>query len=87
MMKQLNVGRVDVALTNTIDGLLVLQQLGFGNIKPIDAPVAVLDLYHYLHQHHNDLVPKVDAAIKAMKENGEMDALIRRAENQIINSR
>lgn len=84
MMKYLQKGRADVALTNTVDGILVLKKLGYTNIVPIDKPLAVLDLYNYIHQDHKDLVPKVDAMIKKMQANGEMKAVIKKAENQIV---
>ena len=84
MMRFLQKGRADVALTNTVDGNLVLKKLGYTNIVPIDKPLAVSDLFNYIHQDHKDLVPKVDAMIKKMKANGEMKALIKKAEKQVI---
>jgi len=43
-----------------------------------------LDFFTYIHQDHKDLVPKVDAMIKKMKANGEMKALVKKAEAQVI---
>lgn len=84
MMKYLLAGRADVALTNTVDGILSLKKLGYTNIVPIDKPLAVLDLFNYIHQDHKDIVEKVDAMIKKMKENGELQAIIKKAESQVI---
>ena len=84
MMKFLDKGRADVALTNTVDGNLIIKKLGYTQIIPIDKPLAVLDLFTYIHQDHKDLVPKVDAMIKKMKANGEMKALVKKAEAQVI---
>jgi len=84
MMKFLAAGRADAALTNTIDGLIVLKKIGIMNIIPIKKPLAVLDLYNYIHEDHKDLVPKVDAVIKEMKASGELSRIIKDAENQII---
>jgi len=84
MMKFLLKKRADVALTNTVDGLLVLKKLGVTNIVPLEKPLVVLDLYHYIHEDHKDLVPKVDAVIKEMKASGELDTIIKNAESQII---
>ena len=84
MMKFLAAGRADVALTNTVDGLIVLKELGITNIIPIQKPLAVLDLYNYIHEDHKDLVPKVDAVIKEMKASGELSRIIKDAEKQII---
>jgi len=83
MMEFLNDGRADIALTNTVDGLMALQKLGFTEIVPLDEPLAVLDLYHYIHSDHLKLVQKVDDAIKKMKENGQLKQLIKQAEKQV----
>ena len=84
MMKFLNIGRADIALTNTVDGLLVLKKLGYTNIIPIDKPLAVLDLYHYIHEKNKHLVSKVDKVINQMKANGELQKVIKDAEAEII---
>jgi ABC-type amino acid transport substrate-binding protein len=84
MMRFLRSGRADVALTNTVDGLLVLDKLGYDNIVPIEKPLAVLDLYHYIHEKHKALVPKVNAVVKEMKESGELDKIIKSAEARVI---
>ncbi|MCG8617115.1 MAG: transporter substrate-binding domain-containing protein [Desulfobacterales bacterium] len=84
MMKLVDSGRSQVALTNTVDGNLVLKQLNLTSIKPIDKPLAVLDLYHYIHESHKDLVPKVDAVIKEMKASGELAKVIKEAEAKVI---
>jgi len=84
MMKFLQANRADVALTNTVDGLLILKKLGYSNIVPIDKPLAELDLYHYLHKKNKHLIPKVDKIIKQMKANGELQKVIYAAESKII---
>jgi len=84
MMKFLAAGRCDIALTNTVDGMLAIKKNGLTNIVPIHKPLAFLNLYHYIHEDHKDLVPKVDAVIKKMKASGELDKIIKNAESQII---
>jgi len=84
MMKFLAARRADIALTNTVDGILVLKKTGLTNIVPIHKPLAILDLYHYIHEDHKELVPKVNAVIIKMKVNGELDKIIKKAESQII---
>jgi polar amino acid transport system substrate-binding protein len=84
MMLFLNAGRADIALTNTIDGLIILKKMGLKNIVPLKKPLAVLELYHYIHEKHKALVPKINAVLIDMKKSGELKALIRKAENTII---
>jgi polar amino acid transport system substrate-binding protein len=87
MMAFLQKGRADVALTNTVDGILVLKKLGYTDIVPIDKPLARLDLYHYIHNDHKELVPKVDAVIKQMKASGRLKTLIEKAERRVFENR
>ncbi|MGH1542868.1 MAG: substrate-binding periplasmic protein [Arenicella sp.] len=84
MMKFLNFGRADIALTNTVDGMLTLQKLGFTDIVPLDKPLATLELFNYIHESNKHLVPEVDSAIKEMLQDGSLKALIEDAENQVI---
>lgn len=84
MMRFLNGGRADIALTNTVDGLMALRELEIIDIVPLEKPLAVLELYHYIHQDHIDLVSRVDTVIKNMKESGELEKLIYKAENAVI---
>lgn len=84
MMKVLENGRVDVAITNTIDGLQIIQKGKFSNVINSGKPLAVLKLYHYIHESHKDLVPKIDEVIIKMKENGELETLINEAEKEVL---
>lgn len=76
--------RVEVALTNTIDGDVRRQQLKYRHVDRLTKPLATLPLYHYIHKDHADLVPKIDAAIKEMRDSGELVKLIKEAENLLI---
>lgn len=84
MMRFLQAGRADVALTNTIDGVFELKRLGLTEIVSAGERLAVWDLFHYVHEDHRDLVPRVAAAIEAMRASGELDSLVRRAEREVI---
>lgn len=77
-------GRVQVALTNTIDGDVRRQQLKYRHIKRLEKPLATLPLYHYVHKDHADLVPKIDAIIKEMRASGELLTLLKKAEALMI---
>ncbi|BHH82095.1 substrate-binding periplasmic protein [Desulforhopalus sp. 52FAK] len=80
LMGFLRAGRAEIALTNTADGQYELQKTGATDIVAMPAPLAVLDLYHYLHVDHKDLVGRVDAVIKDMIDSGEMKSLVQQAE-------
>ena len=87
MMEFLRRGRADIALTNTVDGVLALRNLGYNDIVPLSAPLATLDLFNYIHEKNSDLVPEIDAVIQEMQASGEMDQIISAAEEEVIAAR
>ena len=84
MMKYLTAGRADVALTAAIDGLAVLKSFGSNEIIAIEKPLATLNLYHYIHKKHKALVPRVDKVIREMKQSGELEELIKKAQQEVM---
>lgn len=84
LMKALHVGRVDVALTDRLDGFLSSSELGTGTLVAIEQPLASFALYHYVHESQADLVPKIDRVIRSMKASGELQRLIKQVERQVI---
>ena len=84
MMEFLTRGRADIALTNTVDGELALKKMRITNVKKLGPPLAVLDLFNYIHESKADIVPEVDAAIKEMQANGELAEVIKVAEEEVI---
>jgi ABC-type amino acid transport substrate-binding protein len=77
--------KVDVVLTNTLDGNVTLKRLSYTEITPMYKPLAIFPLYHYLHKKHHALVPIIDKEIKRLKDNGELALLIKEAEQKLIN--
>lgn len=79
MMNTLRKNRADIALTSSIDGDRVLKMYDIEDIISIEEPLSVLPLFHYIHNTHKNIVPKVDAVINEMKVSGEMQKLINHA--------
>lgn len=84
MFKLLRSGRVDIALTNTLDGNHIIAKHGLNDVTPLDKPLVSLPLYHYVHAKHKHLVPVVDAEIQRLKGNGELARLLAAAEQRIV---
>lgn len=85
LIKLVNDGLVDVALTNTIDGMLAIHYLNLESVVvPGSHALAKLDLYHYLHPDLKYLAEKVDAVIREMKASGELEQVIQHAMRQIL---
>jgi len=84
ILKQVETGYVDVALTNTIDGKLILKERGITGVKATGVPLATLALYHYIHIDNAHLVSKIDNEIKRLKQTGELAKMIKDAEATIL---
>lgn len=81
LMKFVSKGRAEIGLSDKNNGELALRRLGIENIK--SGPVICRqNLYHYIHASKEDLVPKLDAIIRKMKQNGELKKLIKKAEEE-----
>jgi len=84
MFKLLLRRKVDVVLTNILDGNSALNRLDISNVITMDKPLVRLSLYHYIHQNNKELVPFVYKEIQRMKSNGELASLILQAEKSVI---
>ncbi len=84
MFKLLMTGKVDVALTSTLDGNTVIAREGFDSITALANPLATLPVYHYIHESEKHLVSIVDKEIIRLQKNGELAKMIDRAERQLI---
>lgn len=84
IMRLVESGFVDVALTNRIDGLMVIKEMGLKNVIPTTKPLARLDLFHYIHNKKKYLIPAINHKIKEMKRTGELSELVTKAESMIL---
>ncbi|KZN34011.1 hypothetical protein N480_22740 [Pseudoalteromonas luteoviolacea S2607] len=84
ILRLVSAGLADVALTNRVDGLVHLDELGITNVVPIPKNLAVLELFHYIHHSQKHLVPIVNQKIIEMQHSGELAKLISQAEQQVI---
>lgn len=76
LMQSLEAGRFEVAVNDRFSGLLVIRRLGLeGKVQPLEPVLERIPLFHFLHERHRDLVPKVGQAIQAMHASGELDRL------------
>ncbi|MBF0230558.1 MAG: transporter substrate-binding domain-containing protein [Desulfamplus sp.] len=86
MMKFLNLDRADIAITNNISGVAVLKKLKLtADIIPL-ITLETLDLFHYLHETHKDIVPTVDEVIQKMVKSGELKKLREKYEKEYLDN-
>lgn len=72
-------GRVDLALYELYRGRAYLEKHGFKKIYNLEKPLAVKGMYMYVHKKHSDLIPKIEQALRALKDSGEHRSIIKAA--------
>jgi polar amino acid transport system substrate-binding protein len=85
LFRMLELDRIDIAVDVGINGQDIISQLGLKNIRPI-AAIARHDFFNVLIKSKSELAPKISAVIKSMKSSGELDKLIRSAEQKRLGS-
>ena len=70
-------GRIDLFITDKYSGTLILKKMKLNDtIKALTPPLTEkIELYHYIHQKHKDLVPKIEKVLQKMIKSGELDTL------------
>ena len=83
LYQMLDAGRIDVAIDEGINGPVTLKKLGLKGITQV-GEIARLDLFNVLVPTKKDLAPKISAAIKALKDSGELAKLTKRYEDEAV---
>ncbi|WLB57638.1 substrate-binding periplasmic protein [Bradyrhizobium japonicum] len=79
MIRMLDADRFEVMVTDLFSGLVAVRKLNLQTrIVPLAPPLERIHIYHYLHERHRDLVPKVGKVIAQMEASGEL-AMLREA--------
>lgn len=71
----LNRGRIDIVLDSDINGRYYMKKNGYKNVHPITPKLSRINAYHYVHEKHKTLVPKLDKVFTAMKKSGELEKM------------
>lgn len=83
LYRMVDAGRIDVAIDTSINGQRVIRQLGLDRVL-LSGEIGRYELYNILNPRHKALVPRIAAAIKAMKTSGELSKLTARYENEAL---
>lgn len=75
LFQLLDKGRIEVAINPLVNGLGIIGQLGLEGIHALEPPLVQIDLYHYLHQRHADLVPEIADTIRKMEASGRISEI------------
>jgi ABC-type amino acid transport substrate-binding protein len=87
MIQMLDADRFDVMVTDLFSGLVAVRKLNLqARIYPLSPPLERIHIYHYLHERHRDLVPKVGKVIAQMEASGELAALREALVKRVLNA-
>ena len=84
LMQILHRDRVDIVITARINGLLQIKKLNLDSIHCMTPPLSREPVYHYLHEKHEALVPKINGVFKEMEENGTLERLRERFIGELL---
>lgn len=77
LLRLLDLGRIEVALYQCIEGVALAREMGLKNIHSLAPPLTVTEAFIYLHKKHAELVPKLAAALRTLKSDGFYDRVYR----------
>jgi polar amino acid transport system substrate-binding protein len=85
LIQMLDADRFDLIVTDLFSGLVAVRKLNLqARIHPLSPPLERIDIYHYLHERHRDLVPKVGKVIEEMTASGELARLREQLVKQVL---
>jgi len=84
--KMISHGRADLTSAGRIGGLYQLKKLGITGIYPLDPPRERYALYHYLHEKHRSLVPRINEVLQKLSKTGELQKLRAEAIDKLLSS-
>ncbi len=67
LFRLLALGRIEIALYEHWMGLALVKQQGIRGVRPLQPALATREMFIYLHKRHADLVPRLAAALRALK--------------------
>jgi polar amino acid transport system substrate-binding protein len=77
LFRQLQRDRIEVALYERWQGLSLIRREGLTGVHTLEPSLARREMFIYLHKRHTALVPKLAAALRAIKAEGLYDRLYR----------
>ena len=87
MVRMLDADRFDVMVTDLFSGQVAVRKLNLQDrIVALSPPLERIHIYHYLHERHRDLVPKVGKVIAQMEASGELATLREALVKQVLSA-
>jgi len=85
LLKMLDDDRLEVVVTDLFSGQVALKKLNLkSTIYPLSPPLEKIYTYHFLHQKHRDIIPKVERILQEMRVSGELEELRKEFIDQLL---
>jgi hypothetical protein len=76
LVRMLDRERFDLLVTDLFSGRVEIKRQELeSRIHPLLPPLERIYIYHYLHERHRALVPRVEAVLREMTDSGELEQL------------
>ena len=62
--------RTDIVLFEKWEGLYLIEALGLKDVTMLQPPLATPEMYMYVHEKHERLIPELSAALTSIKTDG-----------------
>lgn len=76
LFKMLANDRVDLVVINEVDGRVYVKDHGLSGIEVLSPPFARREMFLYLHNRHDALVPELVGVLAAMKTDGAYQRIV-----------
>ncbi|MCP4105522.1 MAG: transporter substrate-binding domain-containing protein [Desulfobacteraceae bacterium] len=85
--KKLQIGRSDLVIDAPLNGMKMLNKLGFKDIRFLEPPLEREPLYHYLHTRHANLVPLLEQTLTHMEQEGVIQTIRDQVMQELLNKK
>ncbi len=68
--------RVDIILYEKLRGYDFLSKNHISDVFALENPLSVRGMYLYVHKKHENLIPKIEKALREIKQGGEYDDIV-----------
>ncbi|WDP89378.1 MAG: transporter substrate-binding domain-containing protein [Desulfobacter sp.] len=71
----LDINRADICLASRLTGLLQIKKLHLMGVKAMEQPLVKSQLYHYVHKKNKNIIPKINASLIKMHQEGLIEKI------------
>lgn len=86
LFRMLDLGRLDVVISTRTAGLKMIKRLNLREIRVIEPPLVTKNLYHYLHNKHQSIVPRITTSLQTMENEKLIEKKYEQAMTDLLES-